>query len=83
MTAAETSRAYDLPPSEIETWVDDGKRVMVNVFIGYTQDWREKYERLLKVLRAIQFALKWRCGRFPGLLMEVVHVFARGAAESR
>ncbi|MBF3727993.1 DUF1153 domain-containing protein, partial [Burkholderia pseudomallei] len=27
-TVAEASRAYDLSPSEIENWVDDGKRGM-------------------------------------------------------
>lgn len=25
-TVAEASRAYDLPPSEIEKWIDEGKR---------------------------------------------------------
>lgn len=29
-TVAEASRAYDLPPSEIETWVDEAKRGMEN-----------------------------------------------------
>lgn len=29
-TVAETSRAYDLSPSEIEGWVDDTKRGMEN-----------------------------------------------------
>lgn len=32
-TVAEASRAYDLPPSEIETWVDDGKRGMENALV--------------------------------------------------
>lgn len=27
-TVGEASRAYDLPPSEIEAWVDDGKKGM-------------------------------------------------------
>lgn len=30
MTVAEASRAYDLSPSEVENWVDDGKRGMEN-----------------------------------------------------
>jgi hypothetical protein len=30
MTGAEASRAYDLPPSTIEVWVDDGKKEMKN-----------------------------------------------------
>lgn len=29
-TVAEASRAYDLSPSEIENWVEDGKRGMEN-----------------------------------------------------
>ena len=29
-TVSETSRAYDLNPSEVEQWVDEGKRCMEN-----------------------------------------------------
>ena len=29
-TESEPSRQFDLPPSEIESWVDDGKRGMEN-----------------------------------------------------
>jgi len=29
-TVAEASRQFDLPPSEIESWVEDGKRGMEN-----------------------------------------------------
>ncbi|WP_234943012.1 transposase [Salmonella enterica] len=29
-TVAEAARAFDLPPSEIEEWVDDAKRGMEN-----------------------------------------------------
>ncbi|WP_373467337.1 DUF1153 domain-containing protein [Geothrix sp. 21YS21S-4] len=29
-TVAEASRAFDLPPSEIEGWMEDGKRGMEN-----------------------------------------------------
>jgi len=50
-TVAEASRAYDLPPSEIETCVDDGKRVMENALRANSQDVREQYERQLKDLR--------------------------------
>ena len=41
-TVAEASRAYDLPPSEIETWVDDGKRGMENALRANPQDVREQ-----------------------------------------
>jgi len=50
-TVAEANRAYDLPPSEIETWVDDGKRGMENALRANPQDVREQYERQLKDLR--------------------------------
>ena len=43
-TVAEASKAYDLPPSEIETWVDDGKRGMENALRANPQDVREQYE---------------------------------------
>ena len=29
-TVAEASRAYDLTPSEVESWVEDGKKGMEN-----------------------------------------------------
>lgn len=50
-TVAEASRAYDLPPSEIESWVDDGKRGMENALRSNPQDIREQYERQLKELQ--------------------------------
>ena len=50
-TVAEASRAYDLPPSEIENWVDDGKRGMENALRANPQDVREQYERQLKDLQ--------------------------------
>jgi len=50
-TVAEASRAYDLPPSEIETWVEDGKRGMENALRANPQDVREQYERQLKDLQ--------------------------------
>lgn len=50
-TVAEASRAYDLPPSEIENWVDDGKRGMEIALRANPQDVREQYERQLKGLQ--------------------------------
>ena len=50
-TVAEASRAYDLPPSEIENWVDDGKRGMENAMRANPQDVREQYECQLKDLQ--------------------------------
>lgn len=50
-TVAEASRAYDLPPSEIETWVEDGKEGMENALRSNPQDIKEQYERQLKELQ--------------------------------
>lgn len=50
-TVAEASRAYDLPPSEIEAWVEDGKRGMENALRSNPQDIKEQYERQLKELQ--------------------------------
>ena len=43
-TVAEASRAYDLLPSEIENWVDEGKRGMENALRAKPEDVREQYE---------------------------------------
>ena len=50
-TVAEASRAHDLPPCEIETWIDEGKRVMENALRANPQDVREQYEQQLKDLQ--------------------------------
>ncbi len=50
-TVAEASRAYDLPPSEIEAWVEDGKKGMENALRSNPQDIKEQYERQLKELQ--------------------------------
>ena len=50
-TVAEASRAYDLPPSEIELWVEDGKKGMENALRANPQDVREQYEKQLKDLQ--------------------------------
>lgn len=50
-TVSEASRQFDLPPSEIENWVDDGKRGMENALRAKPEDVREQYERQLKDLQ--------------------------------
>jgi transposase-like protein len=50
-TVAEASRQFDLPPSEIESWVEDGKRGMENALRAKPEDVREQYERQLKDLQ--------------------------------
>jgi len=50
-TVAEASRAYDLSPSEVEKWVDDGKRGMENALRANPLDVKEQYERQIKDLQ--------------------------------
>src|SRR5699024_1944621 len=50
-TIAEASRAYDLSPAEIESWVEDGKSGMENALRAKPHDIREQYERQLKELQ--------------------------------
>lgn len=50
-TIAEASRAYDLSPSEIESWFEDGKKGMENALRANPLDLREQYERQLKELQ--------------------------------
>jgi len=53
-TVAEASRRYDLAPSELEQWVDDGKRGMENALKARPEDVREQYERQLKDLAELR-----------------------------
>lgn len=50
-TVAEASRQFDLQPSEIEEWIDQGKAGMENALRAKPEDVREQYERQLKDLR--------------------------------
>ncbi|MEE9926786.1 DUF1153 domain-containing protein [Microvirgula aerodenitrificans] len=50
-TVAEASRAYDLSPSEVEQWVDDGKRGMENALRANPLDIKEQYQRQIKDLQ--------------------------------
>ena len=50
-TVAEASRAFDLPPSEIEEWVDEGRRGMENALRAKPLDVKEQYERQIKELQ--------------------------------
>jgi transposase-like protein len=44
-TVAEASRQFDLPPSELEDWVDQAKAGMENALRAKPEDVREQYER--------------------------------------
>ena len=50
-TVSEVSRQFDLTPSEIEEWVDQGKAGMENALKAKPDDIREQYERQLKELQ--------------------------------
>ena len=50
-TVAEASRSFDLTPSEIEEWVEEGKRGMENALRTKPLEIREEYERQLKELQ--------------------------------
>ena len=50
-TVAEASRSFDMPPSEIEDWVDEGKRGMENALRAKPLEIREEYEWQLKELQ--------------------------------
>jgi transposase-like protein len=49
-TISEASRQYDLPPSEIQSWVDDAERGMENALRAKPRDIRDQYEQKLKEL---------------------------------
>src|SRR5690606_11332012 len=51
VTIAEASRQFDLTPSEIEEWVEQGKAGMENALRAKPEDVREQYERQLKELQ--------------------------------
>ncbi|WP_429019285.1 DUF1153 domain-containing protein [Comamonas sp. 4034] len=50
-TVSEASRAYDLNPSEVERWVDEGKRGMENALRSKPLEIKEQYERQLSDLQ--------------------------------
>lgn len=50
-TVAEAARQFDLPPSELEDWVDQAKAGMENALRAKPEDVREQYERKLKDLQ--------------------------------
>lgn len=50
-TVSEASRSFDIPPSEIEEWIDEAKRGMENALRAKPLDIKEQYERQLKELQ--------------------------------
>ncbi len=50
-TVSESSRQFDLPPSEIESWIDQARAGMENALKAKLEDIREQYETQLKALQ--------------------------------
>jgi transposase-like protein len=50
-SVAEASRAYDLAPSEIEEWVEDGRKGMENALRAKPLDIKEQYEKQIRELQ--------------------------------
>ena len=50
-TVAEASRAFDLSPSELEQWVEEGKQGMENALRTNLLDVRQQYEKKLSALQ--------------------------------
>jgi transposase-like protein len=50
-TVAEAIRAYDLAPSEIEEWVEDGRKGMENALRAKPLDIKEQYEKQIRELQ--------------------------------
>lgn len=50
-SVAEVSRAFDMPPSEIEEWVEEGGRGLENALRAKPLDVKEQYERQIKALQ--------------------------------
>jgi len=50
-TVSELSRQFDLPPSEIESWIDQAKSGMENALKAKAEDIGERHESQLKALQ--------------------------------
>jgi len=50
-TVSELSRQFDLPPSEIESWIDQAKARMENALEAKPEDIREQHATQLKALQ--------------------------------
>lgn len=50
-SVAEASRSYDMPPSEIEEWVEEGRKGLENALRAKPLEIKEQYERQIKELQ--------------------------------
>ena len=70
-TVAKASRAHDLPPSEIEVWVEDGKKGMENALRANPQDVREQCEKQLKDLQEVSSSIAAAVSSLDGICLAV------------
>ncbi|MEC4722747.1 transposase [Noviherbaspirillum sp. CPCC 100848] len=50
-SVAEASRGFDILPSEIKEWVDDGRKGLKNALRAKPLDVKEQYKRQIKTLQ--------------------------------
>lgn len=50
-TISEASRSFDIPPSEIEDWIEEGKRGLENALRAKPMEIKEQYEKQLRELQ--------------------------------
>jgi transposase-like protein len=50
-TVSEASRSHDLPPSEIEGWIEEGQKGMENALRANPLEIKEQYDKQLKELQ--------------------------------
>jgi transposase-like protein len=66
-TISEASRQLDLPPSEIENWVDEGKHSLENALRRKPEDMREQYERQIKDLQPVACSRRASADGLPSM----------------
>ena len=71
-TVAEAARSYDLPPSEIEDWVDQAKAGMENALRAKPEDIREQYESQLKALQEAYGEVIYRADIWRSRMVPIV-----------
>lgn len=62
-TVAEASRAYELSPFEVKSWVEDGKRGMENAWRANSQDVNEHTSGRSRSCRKRTAKRCWSCVR--------------------
>jgi transposase-like protein len=66
-TVSEASRQLDLPPSEIESWVDEGKHGFENALQEKPEDMREQHDRQFKDLQPVACSRRASADGLPSM----------------